>query len=394
MLEVDLTMRRRGFSLDAAFRWQGDVLGVVGANGAGKTTLLNAIAGLTQPQIGRIKLDDQVFFDSQTGIWMPPDKRRLGVAFQDNRLWPHLSARGNLAYGLKLVPRRLQKYSIDRVAEWLSIDGLLDQRVAGLSGGEARRVSVARAVLCHPRMLLFDEPLAGLDGQAAERTIDLIRRVVSEVNVPTLVVSHRHQALHRLCEEVLLVDGGKARKASAAMVWPENNRLALQVVSQHPEDGVTRLAFSDWPEGAANKPPVISTAYRAGLSRGQRITGILSSHQVVLAMAPAETVSMQNKVRGVIRRIDRIQDTQGHAGLVVDTPDASLGGGSVAHCLIEFAPGIHCAAVVTPHAVRAFDLEPGKPVWCLFKATALFVQAGSAATETSSIRPGPSGVYT
>jgi|GEM_PF-354664 len=374
MLEVDLTIRRRGFSIDAAFRWQGDVLGVVGANGAGKTTLLSAIAGVVRPHIGRIKLNDQLFFDSQASVWMPPEKRRLGVAFQDNRLWPHLSVRGNLAYGFKFVPRSLRKYSIQQIAELLSIEGLLDQRVATLSGGEARRVSVARAVLCHPRMLLLDEPLAGLDGKAAQHTIDLIRRVVSEVNVPTLVVSHRHQALHRLCEDVLLVDGGKARKASAAMVWPENNRLLLEVVSQHPEDGVTRLVFSDWPQAGAGEPPVLSTAYRAGLQRSQKITGILSSHQVVLAMAPAETVSMQNKVRGVIRRIDRLQDTQDQAGLVVDTPDASLGGGSVAHCVIEFAPGIMCAAVVTSHAVRAFGLEPGKHVWCLFKATALFVQ--------------------
>jgi molybdate transport system ATP-binding protein len=181
----------------------GAVLGVVGPSGAGKTSLLNCVAGLLKPESGRIAVAGEVLFDSETRIELPPDRRRAGYLFQDNRLFPHRTVADNLAYGACNAEGEQRWISRDEVVALLGIGHLLDRYPPTLSGGEARRVALGRALLSAPRFLLLDEPLAHLDAARAEEIMRMIERVRDELALPMLYVSHVESEVARLADEVI-----------------------------------------------------------------------------------------------------------------------------------------------------------------------------------------------
>src|SRR5258706_10171349 len=175
MLRIDVTKQLGEFSLQASFAGEGRVTGLFGASGAGKTSLINMIAGLLQPDRGRIAIDDETLDDTTARIDLPAHRRRIGYVFQDARLFPHLDVRQNLDYG-----RRMNRLADDpaqraRVTDLLDIGGLLDRRPGQLSGGERQRVALGRALLSKPRLLLLDEPLGSLD---EERKVDILPYLV------------------------------------------------------------------------------------------------------------------------------------------------------------------------------------------------------------------------
>ncbi|MFW6303874.1 MAG: ATP-binding cassette domain-containing protein, partial [Candidatus Sumerlaeota bacterium] len=165
MLDVQISLQRtEGFRLRSDFRLERPVNGVFGPSGAGKTTLLHLIAGLEKSAEGSIRLQGHTLQDAARGVFIPAHKRRIGVVFQDARLFPHLSVMGNLRFALKRVRKhgRVPHVSSDDVIHLLELEPLLTRRPADLSGGEQRRVALARALLSAPRLLLLDEPLSGL----------------------------------------------------------------------------------------------------------------------------------------------------------------------------------------------------------------------------------------
>jgi len=179
---------------------------LVGVSGAGKTTVLNAIAGLLQPDAGRIAVAGEVLFDAAHGINVKPEKRRAGYVFQDARLFPHMKVAANLAYGEKLARVEDRWIARDRVIELLGIGDLLGRYPATLSGGETRRVAVGRALLSGPRFLLLDEPMASLDAARAERMRELIENIRDELGLPMLLVSHDGREVERLAGRVVTLD--------------------------------------------------------------------------------------------------------------------------------------------------------------------------------------------
>jgi molybdate transport system ATP-binding protein len=181
----------------------GAVLGITGPSGAGKTSLLNCVAGLLKPETGRIAVAGEVLFDSAASVDLPPDKRRAGYLFQDNRLFPHLKVADNLAYGEKLATPDHRWMSREEAVELLGIGPLLGRFPPTLSGGEARRVALGRALLSGPRFLLLDEPLAHLDAPRGEEIMRMIERVRDELRVPMLYVSHVESEVARLADEVV-----------------------------------------------------------------------------------------------------------------------------------------------------------------------------------------------
>lgn len=187
--------------IDIAAR--GAVLGVTGPSGAGKTSLLNCVAGLLEPAHGRIAVAGEVLFDSEAGIDLPPEQRRAGYLFQDNRLFPHLKVAENLAYGEKLALAETQWMSRPEVIDLLGIGHLLARYPATLSGGEARRIALGRALLAAPRFLLLDEPLAHLDAARGEEIMRMIERVRDDLRIPMLYVSHVESEVTRLADEVV-----------------------------------------------------------------------------------------------------------------------------------------------------------------------------------------------
>ena len=161
MLKVQVQKKQGDFSIDAGFTIEDSgVTALFGYSGAGKTSLVNMVAGLSNPDSGQIEMDGRTLFDSVQGINVPPEKRRVGYVFQEARLFPHLSVKGNLAYGMRLTPKKDHYVDFDEVVDLLGIASLLSRRPARLSGGEKQRVAIGRALLCSPSLLLMDEPLA------------------------------------------------------------------------------------------------------------------------------------------------------------------------------------------------------------------------------------------
>ena len=190
MLEIDAEQRLGAFRLDIHMRAPSrGVIALFGRSGSGKTSLVNMLAGLTRPTRGRIVIDDTVLFDS-TGTSVPPERRRLGYVFQEDRLFPHLSVRSNLLYGHRRAPARDRTTTIAEIVELLGIGYLLDRRPARLSGGEKQRIAIGRALLAHPRLLLMDEPLASLDAARKEEILPFIERLRDHLRLPIVYVTH------------------------------------------------------------------------------------------------------------------------------------------------------------------------------------------------------------
>ncbi len=181
------------------------LIALFGPSGAGKTSILNMVAGLLKPDRGRIAVSGETLFGE--GVDLPPEARRAGYVFQDGRLFPHRRVRANLLYGHALAGPEDRWIGLDEVAEFLGIGHLLDRWPRNLSGGEAKRVAIGRALLAGPRFLLMDEPLASLDGKRREEIMAVIERVRDELELPILYVSHDRGEIERLASEIVPIGG-------------------------------------------------------------------------------------------------------------------------------------------------------------------------------------------
>lgn len=199
---------RSGFRLDATFEAGDGVTAICGPSGSGKTTIVMLIAGLIRAAEGRIVLDGVVLEDSSEGLWTPPQRRGIGVVFQDDLLFPHMSVRENLRYGQKRRPSAEPSFA--QVVEVLELEDVLDRRPATLSGGQARRVALGRALLCGPRMLLLDEPVTGLDGELKARVLAFLQKALGHWRIPTVLVSHDEESVARLAHAVIQVVDGRS----------------------------------------------------------------------------------------------------------------------------------------------------------------------------------------
>lgn len=204
MLHLDLHLRRGGFRRHVRIVEQARVVALAGPSGAGKTSVLHAIAGLVRPESGRIEIDGRVLYDSAAGVDVPTHRRRVGYVFQDARLFPHLDVRRNLLYGRHGGVQA--RFGFDAVVELLGIGHLLDRRTRHLSGGEAQRVAIGRALLSQPSILLFDEPLSALDPARRDELIPWLQRVRDEVRLPMLYVSHHPDEVRRLADVIHVLD--------------------------------------------------------------------------------------------------------------------------------------------------------------------------------------------
>lgn len=201
----------------------GERLGVVGANGGGKTTLLRAIAGLEAIDRGRIAIGDTVVDDPVEGVFVEPRRRRVGFMFQDVRLFPHLSALENAAFGLRArgMDRRAARA---RAIEWLDrldLGDHLDHLPGALSGGQAQRVALARVLVTDPQVLLLDEPLAAIDPAARGRIRDDLGARLDGFGGVTVVVSHDHADIRALASRALVLDAGRVVWTGAAASLPD-----------------------------------------------------------------------------------------------------------------------------------------------------------------------------
>lgn len=206
--EIDILIRRGGRKISGDFRALTGLTALFGPSGAGKTSVLDAVAGLLRPEEGRICVNGELLFDSAAGIDLPPEKRACGYVFQDSRLFPHLTVEQNLLFGWKLAPAQRRWMAPEEAIEFLGVNDLLSRMPRTLSGGEAQRVAIGRALLSGPRCLLMDEPLSSLDEARREEIMQVIERIRDELRLPILYVSHDRAEVERLADQVIPINAG------------------------------------------------------------------------------------------------------------------------------------------------------------------------------------------
>jgi ABC-type sulfate/molybdate transport systems ATPase subunit len=212
MFDAAIRKKLRDFSLDLTLNaGPGEVVVLMGENGAGKSSALNIISGLITPDTGSIRLDGIVLFDSGTGMNVLAENRRIGYVFQNSAVFPHLSVRDNIAFGLR-ARHRSPVFVRERVGHWLkamNIEDLADIRAGNLSGGQKQRVALARALATGPALLMLDEPFTALDAENIRHVKELTRTFVTEMAIPCLVVTHRMTDSRDVGDRVCVICQGK-----------------------------------------------------------------------------------------------------------------------------------------------------------------------------------------
>jgi molybdate transport system ATP-binding protein len=210
------------FNLEVDVAMSGRVTAIFGASGAGKTTLLEIIAGLRRPAAGLVRVAGVTLTDLAAGTFVRPEHRAVGYVPQHRDLFPHLSVRENLLYGRRAGVSRPDALAFERVADVLEIASLAGRRIATLSGGEQQRVALGRALLAAPRLLLLDEPLAGLDAPLRERLLPYLARMRDEFAIPMVYVTHAPDEVMALCDDVVVLAQGRveARGTPAEIFVP------------------------------------------------------------------------------------------------------------------------------------------------------------------------------
>ena len=363
MLTVNARHTRGAFTLDAAFAAETDgIVALFGASGAGKTTLVDAIAGLVRPAAGRIALEDRVLFDSEAGIDLKPERRRIGYVFQDGRLFPHLSVRGNLLYGHRFAPREGRYATLERIVVLLGLEALLQRRPGTLSGGERQRVALGRALMTQPALLLMDEPLAALDLPRRAQVIEYVERLRDEIGVPIVFVSHAVDEVARLAGTIVVLAGGRVAAAGPAAdilarldldplagIEEAGAVLEATVQSHDAAYGLTALAV---PGGIMRVP-------RLSLAPGRRLRVRVRARDVALATAEPHETSVLNVFRGHVVEIGQ------RRGASVD---------------VAVDIGTRLTARITARSADTLGLAPGTAVYALIKSVAVdpasMVQAG------------------
>ena len=352
-----MTTRRGGFTLDVEIEVEpGEVVAVLGPNGSGKSTLLGTLAGLYTPEDARVTLGGRTLTDTATGVGVPAHQRRVGLLSQQALLFPHLTARDNVAFGPRCAGRG-RRASLAAASERLAEVGvaeLADRKPSALSGGQAQRVAIARALAVEPDLLLLDEPFAALDVDAAPAVRSVLRRLVRDTGQTTLLVTHD------VVDAVVLAD--------RLVVLAEG-----RVVEAGPTAEVLARPRSAFGARIAGLDLVTGTASGDGLTtpEGATVHGIASEKipggEPAVAVFPPSAVAVhRDRPDGSPRNVLPVRlaalEPQGE---VVRLRAAASPDGP------PWVAGL--AADVTPAAVAELDVEPGDDLWFAVKATEVAV---------------------
>jgi molybdate transport system ATP-binding protein len=209
MIEIEAKLRRKHFNLEVSLQINKRVTAIFGPSGSGKSTLLSMIAGITQPDSGTISIDGECVFDSKLGVNKPIHQRRVGLVFQDGRLFPHMTVEQNLNYAFRLNTRQKQLIQPADIMQLLALDVLKKQQPHQLSGGEKQRVALGRALLSSPKLLMLDEPLASLDDKLKQQILPYLKLVAENINIPMLYVSHSKDEITQLTSDIVYIQNGQ-----------------------------------------------------------------------------------------------------------------------------------------------------------------------------------------
>jgi molybdate transport system ATP-binding protein len=308
---------------------------------------------------GRISLGDEVWLDTARGIAVPTERRRIGYVFQDARLFPHYSVRGNLLYGAQ----HATSSAFDEVVALLGLELLLTRRPGALSGGEKQRVALGRALLSQPQLLLLDEPLASLDAARRDEVLPYLARLRDRYAIPMVFVSHQFEDVLRLATHLVVMEQGRvvaAGDVSAVSITPALRGIVGPDAAGAVVEG--RVTSIDNAAGIATVAVGTEKLLLSGrsLTAGQAVRVQLLAREVILAVEEPRGLSVRNQLRGQVRNI-----TTDSVGQLVEVDTG----------------GVTVLARVTAAATRELSLAPGKPVWVLVKAVSFNPHAMTAATN-------------
>jgi len=351
-IETRFRIERPAFVLDVAGSFPGEgVTAVFGPSGCGKTTLLRAIAGLERDDGGYCRVGDKVW--QGEGLFLPTHRRPLGYVFQEPSLFPHLTVRRNLEYGLKRVPAAERRVDLAQAVELLGVKALLNRLPGGLSGGERQRVAIARALLASPRLLLMDEPLAALDRRSKAEILPFLEGLHAELAMPIVYVSHALDEVTRLADHLVLMEEGRIRAAGpvAAMLTRLDLPLAhgddaeavveARVVGHDEEYHLTELEF---PGGRI-------AVSREALPLGHRVRLRFLARDVSLTLERQTGTSILNILPVVVTAV--AEETSSQMMVRLD------------------AEGVPLLARVTRKSAETLSLAPGRQVFAQIKSVAL-----------------------
>lgn len=353
MIEIRLRHAHAGFSLDVDITAPlAGVTALFGPSGCGKTTILSAVAGLLRPDAGRIAVAGRVLLDTAARVAVPAHRRRCGVVFQEARLFPHLTVLDNLRYGARRAPRDAVGPGLEEVVALLGLDALLGRTTPALSGGEAQRVALGRALLSRPRLLLLDEPLAALDLPRRAEVLPFLARLRATTDVPMLYVTHALDEVDALADWLVLLEAGRVLASGAVAAVVARTDLPLlgqrrdagvllecRVAAQDGVRGLTQLAFAGGALRVAQRPEPVGTTLRLRLR----------ARDVAVATEVPRGLSINNVLPATLSAIEPLGDT--------------------AECMLRLDVGpTPLLARVTRDAVARLGLVPGQPVFALVKA--------------------------
>jgi molybdate transport system ATP-binding protein len=345
------------FVLDVEFHAAPGFTIVFGASGAGKTTLLDCIAGLIEPDSGRIAIGGRALFDAAAHIHLPVEKRNTGYVFQDLALFPHLTVEENVSYGLSHLPRAERNQRTAAILDAFHVSHLARIRPGKISGGERQRVALARALVTDPVVLLLDEPLVALDAATKARIIGDLRAWNDAHRIPILYVTHSREEVFALGESALVLDHGRIlaqgtphevlsapQQETVAQLAGFENILDATVESLHADRGtMTCLLYQNESGVQATPVPLETPLVRAEAGSTLRV-GIRAG-DILLAIAPPVGLSARNIIPGRLLSLER-------RDVVISAR---------VNCGVELE--VH----LTLAAREALQLEPGKGVWLVIK---------------------------
>ncbi len=353
-MEVDIKGNAGNFSIDVAFSAASGVTAVFGRSGCGKTTLVNMIAGLSVPESGFIRTKNRVLYDSKRNVCLTPVQRRVGVVFQEPRLFPHLSVNRNLNYASWAGNRKVAAGVFDQVIEMLGIEALLERYPANLSGGEKQRVAIGRALLSDPSVLLLDEPLAALDSARKQEILPWLEKLRDEADMPVIYVSHAIEEVTRLADTMVLLDAGKV--VASGLVADVMTRLDLGPMTGRHQAGsllAGTVIDHDARYGLSEISVEGARLYVAGkpLQQGSAIRLRIKARDVSIALKPPVDISALNILPCVIEQI-----------LVEEGPHVEL--------LLRLGQQV-LRARITRRSLDLLNLEPQMQVYAMVKSLSI-----------------------
>jgi molybdate transport system ATP-binding protein len=348
---LSVALRQDGpIRLDAALDCApGELVAVVGPSGSGKTTLLRSIAGLHHAAFARITVGREVWTDTERGIRLSPQRRRVGFVFQDYALFPHLSALDNVAIALGHLSRAERVRRARALLELVRLSGLDDRHPAQLSGGQRQRVALARALARDPVVLLLDEPFSAVDQvtrRKLQRELVLLRRLV---RIPTVLVTHDLAEAVALADRLVVLHRGRSLQAGAprdvvrhpdsalvARLMDQNNLFDGIVRAHRPERGLTELLWRN---------RVLEATLAPGFAPGSPVTWLVPPSHIVLHRRGRPSLGeRENPVPGTVSELVLLGET----ALVTMAVDGD------ATCILNFS--------IPAHAAERNGLEPGADI--------------------------------